>query len=625
MTDFLILSVAVVAVVLCLPAASAAMTLVEDGRPQCTIVVPHDATEPERLAAAELGKYLKQITQADVPVADAAQGPRILIGASETVQRIAPNVDYPAPGTDGIVIKTVGDDLLLAGARPYGALYAVYTFLQDVVGCRWWAPDAETIPRQPTLTLTDLNTVHRPPFEMRTLRSGLVHRNETFACKLRLTARMNFDMGTHSVPRLLPPGEYFVKHPDWFMFCPEDGDPAEEHSYAGRLGHLRQEAERSETAAEVYRVARETRRLPRQPCMSHPDVVRTIGDAIMAQLKENYAKWPYPPKVVWVTQGDGRYMCRCPRCSAVREREGAQSAVWVEAANEIAGRVSAEYPDVFVGILAYLHTMRPPRTVKPRDNVLVYAAVLDRNHKVPINRIPDLSSGLRRWCDLAGRVYVWDYIANFRNYVKPHPNHYVLAESIRFYHREGVRGLFVQSTYGSAGEFMRMRAWVNAQVMWDPTQNDRRLMQEFLNGYYGAAAPYLQKHIDRLNLAIRGEGSRHLNCFNPSTETWLDLAELNEATRLFGQALDAVGDDETLNYRVRRARLGIDMVWLERYDELRAEAETRGLPFLGPDDPYAAAEEMMQDEFKVDSYREWAGFPEYLGKLRELYPSRDGP
>ncbi|MCK7482461.1 MAG: hypothetical protein M0C28_39075 [Candidatus Moduliflexus flocculans] len=44
---------------------------------------------------------------------------------------------------ESIVVRTAGNDLVLAGGGPRGTLYAVYTFLEDVVGCRWWTVDGQ--------------------------------------------------------------------------------------------------------------------------------------------------------------------------------------------------------------------------------------------------------------------------------------------------------------------------------------------------------------------------------------------------------------------------------------------------------------------------------------------------
>gem|GEM_PF-1223643 len=601
-------------------AATAAFPLTDAGRPLAEVVVDAAAPEAEAAAAAELVDYVARITGATLPVVnELGDGPSVMVGHGPAVDALAPEVDWAALGSDGVLIRTIGNRLLVSGGRPRGTVYAVATLLQDTFGVRWWAPDAEHVPRQPNLQVPDLDVAVRPPFELRSFHSS-PFRDPVFARRLRQSFRITFDPGTHSIGRLLPGKTHFVAHPDWFMYCPAAGDASDKYSYTSGLGYL----EDGDDAA-MARVAREERRLPYQPCLSSAGARRAIGDAVLAQLAEEYPQWDAPPKVVWVTQADGRWMCRCPDCTALREREGSQSALWVRALNEIAARVEPLYPDVRVGVFAYLHTMQPPRTLRPRPNVLVYMAFLDRDHKEAIPALASLRTAVERWCDISEHVYAWDYTANFRNFAKPHPNHFVLAESLKFYRDQGVDGLFVQGSWGTAGEFMRLRAWLAARLMWDPDLDPRRLAEEFLSGYYGAAGPVLLQYIDLLNAAIRRDGGRFLSCFATSTAHWLGLEDLNRAVALFEQARAAVAADETLTQRLLRTRLGLDMVWLERYRDLRREARRSGLPFRGPADPYTVVAELAHDPFAVNSYREWADFSEYVRKLRDLFPARRGP
>ena len=56
-----------------------------------------------------------------------------------------------------------GGNLILAGHEKRGCLYAVYSFLQDVVGVRWWTPEDTFIPKKPTLVVADdLNVSYAP-------------------------------------------------------------------------------------------------------------------------------------------------------------------------------------------------------------------------------------------------------------------------------------------------------------------------------------------------------------------------------------------------------------------------------------------------------------------------------
>ena len=50
-------------------------------------------------------------------------------------------------GNEGYVIRTVGDDLVIAGGQLRGNMYGVYGFLEDHLGCRWFAPGVSRIPK----------------------------------------------------------------------------------------------------------------------------------------------------------------------------------------------------------------------------------------------------------------------------------------------------------------------------------------------------------------------------------------------------------------------------------------------------------------------------------------------
>src|SRR3546814_3287060 len=71
---------------------------------------------------------------------------------------------------------------------------------------------------------------------------------------------------------------------------------------------------------------------------------------------------------------------------------------------------------------------------------------------------------------------------------------------------------------------------------------------------------------------------------------------VNQSTRLFQQAADAVKDDKVLSHRVRRERLSLDIATLYRYNLLKQTAAREGKKFLGPEDPNAA---MRSEERRV--------------------------
>ena len=81
------------------------------------------------------------------------------------------------------------------------------------------------------------------------------------------------------------------------------------------------------------------------------------------------------------------------------------------------------------------------------------------------------------WSKIAPQLYVWDYVTNFSNYILPHPNMRALAPNLRFFADHNVIGMFEQGDVGSPiGDFVRLRAWLLAHLMWNPDRDDKALI-----------------------------------------------------------------------------------------------------------------------------------------------------
>jgi hypothetical protein len=190
-------------------------------------------------------------------------------------------------------------------------------------------------------------------------------------------------------------------------------------------------------------------------------------------------------------------------------------------------------------------------------------------------------------------------------------------------------GLFEQGDAScSISDFPEARAWLFAHLMWDPTRDERALLEEFMRGYYGPAAEPLLAYIDLTCDAVAREGA-YLGCFRADTSDWLKLEDLNRATQLFDEALEAVKADAALTTRVRRARMPLDHVWLMRHQALRRQTAAQGLPFLGPADPVAAVQAFVAsaEEFEARSFSEGRAFADYapglVARFREPGPPPD--
>jgi hypothetical protein len=582
-----------------------AQSLVREGKSDYCIVVPTKPTAVETTAARELQEHLAQVTGAKLAIRPEDQvsreTPQIVLGASARVKELAPDLDLAALGYDGIAIRTVGKNLILAGRPPRGTLYAVYTFLEDVVGCRWWTSTESFIPRRPTLDIPAQNVVYTPRLRYR----EAFYRDAfagPFAARLKVNGHHHavppeygghyrFAGFVHTFYPLLPPETYFASHPEWYSEI--NGKRTTEHA---------------------------------QLCLTNDEMRKELTRNALALLR----KTP-DAGLISISQNDWHGRCQCAKCKAIEEEEGSPSGLLVRFVNAVAEEIEKEFPEVLVETLAYQYTREPPRHVKPRKNVVIRLCSIECSFVEPLGggkQNAKFQSDIEGWSRIAPQLFIWDYVTNFSNYILPHPNMRVLAPNLRFFVDHRTIGLFEQGDAGSrVGDFVRLRAWLLSHLMWNPQADEKALTKQFLEGYYGPAAPHLAAYLDFIHETAERSGV-YLKCFMNDTSAWLKLEDLNQATRLFDQAQAAVAGDATLSARVRRERMPLDHAWLQRYYGLRRLARAKGLEFLGPKDPAAAAAEYVRlaDEWKVGQYAEARGFAEYAEKLtRQFRPAGPPP
>lgn len=535
--------------------ARADLLLAANGRTQTVIVVDPAASPPERLAAHELAATLQQITGTEFLVRTNSKAPRraILVGAGAAARQAFSNVPFDALGPEELILRTSGNKLLLAGGRPRGTLYAVSRFLQRECGVRWWTPWASRIPKQATLRIGNLDVREKPAFEYResywypAFDADWSWRNGGNGQSSRLTpeqgGRISYKGFVHTFYPLVPPEKHFAEHPEWFSLI---------------------KGKRTTDRAQL--------------CLTNP----RLRDFMVERVKQWLRESP-DAGIVSVSQNDWHGACECADCKALDDAEGTHAATLLAFVNYVAEKIEPEFPHVAVDTLAYQYTRKPPKTIKPRPNVIVRLCSIECNFREPLDHPSNaaFADDIRGWSKLCQRLYIWDYTTDFGHYVQPHPNWFTLGPNLRFFQEHGVRGVFEQGAYQSHGsEMAELRAWVLARLLWNPRQDEHALIREFLDGYYGAAAPAIARYLDFLYDASRGH---NLTCYSGTGAPFLGFKPLAEAERLWQEAERAVAADEELSTRVRLAHLPVRYVWLSRWDKLRQECADAGAAWPLPD------------------------------------------
>jgi len=542
------------------------VTISQNGQAKAVIVVAADAIEPERHAADELAGFLRQITgtKFEVQAPPSVGQSRLLVGPVAAKLAVS-DFSIDDLGSEGIVIRTVGDDLVLAGGQPRGTLYAVYTFLEEHVGCRWWSSKASFIPIKPTLRIGRLNVRYVPPLEYResfwfdAFDGDWAVRNKSNGNSERLDeqrgGKHKYEGFVHTFFPLIPPEKYFEDHPEWFS------------EIEGKRSHNRT-----------------------QLCLTNEEMRKELVKNLKVRLRNNPTA-----TIASVSQNDWHGNCQCSKCAAIEKEEGRPAGLMLRFVNAVAEDIEEEFPNVAISTLAYQYTRKPPKITRPRSNVIVRLCSIECSFSKPLadERNKKFRDDIVGWSKICNRLYIWDYTTNFRHYIMPHPNLLVLGPNVKFFVDHNVKGIFEQGAYTSNGaEMAELRAWVLAKLLWDPTLDGRKLIGEFIEGYYGPASLHIKNYLEITHDAVEASGD-HLGCFSPHTAKFLSFETLSKGWEQLKAAEDAVQNNPELLSRVQIAQLPIMYTFIMRWNNMRQACQA-----VGADWPMPESIETTYEQFK---------------------------
>jgi hypothetical protein len=546
--------------------AHASFKISNHGQPVCTIIQQTNATATEVNAAKDIAHTLREMTGTKFTVApafDPSDRPAIIIGPGPIAAKYFPEVNLDKFGEEELVIKTKGNKLLLAGGRPRGTMYAVNRFLQEQCGVRWWTPWATNLPQRATLNVGNLNIHEKPAFEYRGpywypgfephWRAHNCANNESWIIPEDLGGCIYYKGFCHTFYPLVAPEKHFADHPEWFSLV---------------------KGKRTHDNAQL--------------CLTNPDLRKYMVEQVKKWLRESPGA-----KIISVTQNDCFGFCECPNCKAIDDAEGSHAGTMIDFVNYVAEQVEPEFPNVLVDTFAYQYTRHAPKNIHPRRNVCVRLCSIECNFREPFTdkSNADFLADLAAWSKICEHLYVWDYTTDFSHYVYPHPNYFVMGEDARIFHQNNVKGFFSEGAYAGHGhEMAEMRAWVLAQLMWNPEQDDRKLIREFVDGYYGkVAGKYIYDYLQLMHDQTHGY---FLACYLRKTPPFVAIEPMTKAERLWQAAERAVANDPDKLARVRIAHLPVLFVWLDNWQKLRHDCWEKNLDW-----PMAQSRKAVADQF----------------------------
>ena len=493
------------------------------------IIVDNNASTSEKWAAEELQHWIEKVGGIKISIENTnsnISGQAIYVGYNEKVKNLAGRAQ-PDSTDESFKYFNAGPDIVIYGGSQRGTMYGVMSFLENELGCRWYTPDVTVAPEKTDYSFERLNHSEKPGVRVRN-DFYFEAFNPTWAARNKMNGTLAFDKTTpqpggtenywavHTFYPLMPPSEFFDKHPEYYSLI--DGKRIYDHA---------------------------------QLCLTNPDVLKIIIERIKKQMREN------PEYLIYsVSQNDWRNPCQCDKCQAIAKTEGSESGPVIWFVNQVAEAVEKEFPDKFIGTLAYQYTRTPPKKIKPRQNVVVRLCSIECCFSHDFETCPENKSfmaDLKGWSAIAPHLYIWDYVVNFSHYIMPYPNFYVLQPNIKTLQQNNSIGIMEQAAYQSrGGEFAELRAYVISKLLWNPDCNVQEVINDFMFGYYGRAGLYVRQYFDYLQNRISQETHIHLG-LSPD-DILFSGSFVSDALSIFSNAEKVAENPEILS-RVEMAEL----------------------------------------------------------------------
>ena len=474
--------------------------LVKDSETEYVLLLPKNAMEYEIEAANLINEFMKKAANVEFPIVysnnvKAEQGKYISLGDTTLMRNSGISVDLTKFGESGFKIVTKDDDVYISGARGAfrkGTYYAAQDFLKYTIGWRAYTIDEVKFTVSKDVAFYDFDVTEIPEFDTRRYGVKNLEDNVTYQRYMRNTIKDEewIPFSGHSHFTVLHPSIYYAEHKDWYYISSKYVKPEE---YV--------QGDKCWNAAQI--------------CLTNEELI----EEFCSQLVQWFRNYPNA-NFVHLGQMDNTLQCQCSSCVAKKAELNTNDAgvmVWFtnKVAREVTKRIQETEPtrQLTFEMFAYYSSIAPPvnevdgkyvahhAEVIPDSNVMVQftplGSVITETIDHPSNQ--KFYNYLKGWKALTNNISTWTYGTNFYWLIFNNKNWDIATKDLRTYSELGVTSVYNQCAKNiNEAQLVEMRIWVESQLMWNTSLNYQDLVEEFIENYYGVAAPYILKMFDAM-------------------------------------------------------------------------------------------------------------------------------
>jgi hypothetical protein len=534
----LILPVIAIVAILVSPPFAAALDVVRNGQPVATVVVaptdldaavssrnrPRRGGPSDRMAAEVLVDWVRKMTDAELPIADAVpqRGGVILVGRAAVDAGLRLD-DIDCPTDEGLRIRCDGRRLLLAGQNGTSTVKSACRLLEHW-GCRYFIdhPLGEVYPRQKTLVLGRLDVTEKPGFPYRSIWGSQWSGSSLW--KIWNGAGGTGFSARHAWGQYVSK-DLFQDHPEYFHVI--DGQRRPSGWY----------------------------------CTSNRNVRQVFAQGLIDYIRAGHQHPSISPP-------DGRGYCQCDACRAqddprsIEPSSGHVSVTnrYVDFYQDVARRVRRECPDSVLSFYCYAdYTQAPTSGIKLEPNLCAWIAPIrySRYHRIghPLStsrrQLAELIDG---WAASAHKIAYRTYNYNLAECCVPFSKISIWKHDVPYLKQRGCVGINLETL--TNWQIYGPHIYLSIRLAYDPTADADAIMEDLFMRFYGSdAGPIMRQYwlgIDRAFDSLSCESGSFFALHLVYTDEFL-----RECRGHIDRAAAAVRADKTYAARVEMASEGL--------------------------------------------------------------------
>ncbi len=433
--------------------------------------------------------------------------------------------------------------LILTGKGAQGVSNALYTFLEDVFGVRWYAPIEPYIyiPQYTEFTIPSLDIQYDPPLKHRGLVYGSAIPSQS---QNPNSPELALYSGWHASMRLGGNQAYFASVMN--LWIPPDTYGESDPQFYALLDGKR-------NTGDVVGSW--------QPCFSNTKLRQVLIEKIKTHL-ELYPEEQMVP--LSPNQTSPELWCQCKACAAL----GNRTDQLIHFANSIATAFETTHPHVYFGVHAFDYLATPPQKQRVHSHVVVMldpeGADTVRSMFDPDN--PDYPKEKELW-------EAWDAVCDTDNLLKRDWG-YQKGRQLPFF---TLNKIATDLPYLASHHFYGYQApiqwnwaiqgvvyYITASLLWDPTQDVDLLLEEYCTDLFGPYSADVRAYYDVLIRAV-DEARMAITDRKSADELQAIYTEeiLSDLEYRILPIQDAYERERNANLRTRLYHLLLSYSWLE--------------------------------------------------------------